>query len=121
MALWQICLICVAAWGVDQCCANGVVVDVTEQSVQSFLDDDSTTVAVLAFVSDKLCPAAPQHAQYPCLVGRSSLSKKVEPQLISAAKSLEGKARVGRVDAEKSPALVKQYQIRGVPNMKIFR
>lgn len=43
------------------------------------------------------------------------------PHFAAAEKALEGKARFVKLDAEKNQKLVKQYQVRNLPTLLIFK
>lgn len=51
---------------------------------------------------------------------RSAASKQVEPVLMQLAGELEGKAKILKVDADKSPYLVQQLRVQQLPTFMVW-
>lgn len=49
----------------------------------------------------------------------SNASKVLEPELVAIAHELEGKAKVVRVDADRSPAIAQEFQLKSVPAVAV--
>jgi len=49
------------------------------------------------------------------------ICKKIEPMLAALEKSLQGRLRAVKIDAEANPELAAGYQVRGVPTLLLFQ
>lgn len=47
--------------------------------------------------------------------------KKIEPSIASIAGDLDGKIKVGKLDAERNPVTARRYGIRGYPTLLLFK
>jgi thioredoxin 1 len=47
--------------------------------------------------------------------------RAMEPMIDELAKSYEGKAVVGKLNADENPAVATKYSIRGLPTMLVFK
>jgi thioredoxin 1 len=47
--------------------------------------------------------------------------KALEPVIIELADKYDGKVRVGRVDADQSPEILTQFQVRSIPTLLMFQ
>jgi len=47
--------------------------------------------------------------------------KALAPILVDVAKTLDGEARVVKIDVDRNPAISQAYQVQGVPTLALFK
>ena len=45
----------------------------------------------------------------------------IEPAITEIAKAYEGRLAVGKLNVDENPEIAERYQIRSIPNLKIFK
>ncbi|OGE79428.1 MAG: thioredoxin [Candidatus Doudnabacteria bacterium RIFCSPHIGHO2_01_FULL_46_14] len=47
--------------------------------------------------------------------------KLIAPALAEISQEYQGRLKIGKLNVDEFPELAQQYQVRGIPNMKIFK
>lgn len=86
---------------------------------------NSPTASPLPYVTEQTFEKEVINTELPVLIEFSAVwcapCKQIEPDVIALAHELEGKAKVVKIDVDKSPMLAQEMQIKSVPTFMVVK